>query len=291
MPCVSRSSVPCLAAIILTCVTVGEPVRAADVDTEHLFGFSEGADIGRTGDHELESETIARAGKIAGRYGVVTQNLEAKVVPVENFRIGGTASLAYFGIFGVPGLENRGDGALQGLSFDLRYTAINRAHAPFGLTLIAEPRWGRVDDISGDAVRSYGGTFTLALDKALIPGTLFGMLNLIYDADASHLHTLDIWQHQSKAGIAAALSTRVQGELFLGGELRYLRAFDGLGFNTYAGQALFAGPTMYLRLSKQWAMSAAWNWQVRGHTAAGGGALDLVHFERQQAKIRVNFTY
>jgi hypothetical protein len=279
------------AAIVAAVMTADAPARASDVDTEHLFGFSEGADIGKRGDRELESETIARGGKAAGNYGVATQNLEAKIVPVEGLRLGARATFSYFGISGVPGLPDRGDGGLQGLSFEARYVLVDRVHAPFGLTVIADPRWGRLDDASGDAVRNHGGMLTLALDKELIAGRLFGAFNLLYDADATHFHATDLWQYQSKIGVAAALAGHVQGGLFLGGEIRYLRVYDGLSLNTYAGQAVFAGPTMYLKLSPQWALSGGWNWQIRGHTAGGGGPLDLTHFERQQAKIRLNFTY
>ena len=280
-----------LAAVAAGLLAATAPVRASDVDTEHLFGFSEGADIGKRGEREIESETIARAGKEAGKYGAVSETLEAKYVAAQGLRLGARATFAYFGISGVPGLPDRGDGAMQGVAFEARYALVDRAHAPFGLTLIAEPRWGRVDDISGEAARSYSGLLTLALDRELVAGQLYGAFNVLYDADATHFHATDLWQHQSKAGVAAALSARVTSSLLLGGEVRYLRVYDGLGFNSYSGQGLFAGPTMYLQLSPQWAMSGGWNWQVRGHTAASGGPLDLTHFERQQVKLRVNHNF
>jgi len=272
-------------------IAVSAPARAADVDSEHLFGFSEGADIGKKGEREVESEAVARAGKAAGSYGTLTENLEAKFVPVENLRLGGRATFAYFGISGVPGLEDRHQGALQGVSFEARYALIDRSRGPFGLTVIAEPRWGRVDDISGAPVRSYSGMLTVAADKALIADRLFAAFNILYDSDATHFELTDLCQHQSRIGFAAAMAGRVQPGLFLGGEVRYVRVYDGLGLNTYSSQALFAGPTFYLQLSRQLAMSGAWNWQIRGHTAAGGGSLDLIHFERQQAKVRVNFNF
>jgi hypothetical protein len=277
--------------IVAALLAATAPAHASDVDTEHLFGFSEGADIGKKGERELESEAIARGGKAAGHYGTLTESLEAKYVAAEGFRIGARATFAYFGISAVPGLPDRGEGTLQGFSFEARYALVDRANAPFGLTIIAEPRWGRVDDISGEAARSYSNLMTLALDRELIAGRLYGALNLLYDADATHFHATDIWHHESRIGGAAALAGRVHGGLFLGGEVRYLRVYDGLGLNTYSGQALFAGPTMYLQLSPHWAMSGGWNWQIRGHSAAGGGSLELSHFERQQVKLRINHNF
>ena len=41
-------------------------VRAADLDTEHMFGFSEGTDIGVLFQPEGEVETVGRVGKQAG---------------------------------------------------------------------------------------------------------------------------------------------------------------------------------------------------------------------------------
>jgi hypothetical protein len=78
--------------------------------------------------------------------------------------------------------------------------------------------------------------------------------------------------------------------LFLGGEIRYLRAYDGLGLDALSGQAVFAGPTFYVQLAKGMALSGAWNIQLAGRTP-GNGSLDLVHFERQQAKVRVNVNF
>jgi hypothetical protein len=267
------------------------PARASDVDSEHLFGFSEGADIGKTGEREIESETVLRQGKAGGRYGTVTENLEAKQVVADGLRLNARATFSYFGISGVPGLPDRGEAALHGVTFEARYVLIDRARAPVGLTLIADTRWGRVDDTSGEAVRSHGALLALAMDREFIPGKLFGALNWLYDADATHFDATGLSTHQSKAGVAAALAGHVRGGLYLGAELRYLRVYDGLGLNTYAGQALFAGPTMYLQLAPQWALSGGWNWQIRGHTAASGGPLDLTHFERQLVKLRLNHNF
>jgi hypothetical protein len=51
----------------------GASACASGVDTEHLFGFSEGADAGKKGERELESKTIACAGKAAGKYGAASK--------------------------------------------------------------------------------------------------------------------------------------------------------------------------------------------------------------------------
>jgi hypothetical protein len=275
-------------AVALVAATSG--ARAGEFDTEHLFGFTTGTDVNGVGEREIESEVTDRFGKRAGSYNALSQTYEAKFTPVENFRIGAATALAYYGIAGVPGLMDNQQTTLQGLSFEARYRLIDNERGPFSLTIIAERRWDRLDDISGAAVNGYGGTLTVAIDKVLVANRLFGAVNVLYDSEASHLIAADSWQHDSKAGISAALSTQIRPGLFIGGEVRYLRAYNGLGLDAFAGQAVFAGPTLYYQISKGLAVSAAWNSQISGQTSSGG-SLDLTHFERQRALVRLSYTF
>jgi hypothetical protein len=277
-----------LFAVALAAVTNG--ARAGEIETEHLFGFTTGTSVNDLGEREIESQITDRFGKQAGSYNAFSQTYEAKITPVENFRIGVATALAYYGVSGVPGLADRQQGTLQGLSFEARYRLIDGQRGPFALTIIAEPRWDRIDDISGDATNGYGGTLTVAIDKELIANRLFGAVNFLYDTEASHLIVADTWQHDSRIGVAAALSAQIRPALFVGGEVRYQRVYDGLRLDSFAGQAVFAGPTAYYRISKSWAVSAAWNFQVYGQTA-WAGSLDLTHFERQQALVRFNYMF
>jgi hypothetical protein len=288
--CAAKSRFKVWPLLVAAMLATNEPARASDVDSEHLFGFTEGADIGKAGEREAESETIGRFGRSAGSYAAVLQTDSVKVLPFENFRVSANAALAYFGISGAPSLEDRQLATLQGLSFEARYMLMDRHRAPFGLTIIVEPRWSRVDATSGETANGYGGTLTVAADKELIDGRLFGALNALYDSQATHFPLPDNWVYESKIGISAALSTRITSALFLGGEVRYLRVYDGLGVDPFSGEALFAGPTFYLQIAKGMALSGAWNMQIAGHTSSGA-SLDLAHFERQQAKVRFNVNF
>ena len=57
------------------------------------------------------------------------------------------------------------------------------------------------------------------------------------------------------------------------------------------GQALFVGPTAYFQLSPRTRLTAAWSTQAWGRPAGSNAALDLVNFERHQARLifGVNF--
>ena len=84
---------------------------------------------------------------------------------------------------------------------------------------------------------------------------------------------------------------RVMPNLFIGAEARSLRQYDGLGLNSFAGQALYIGPTFYATFGPAYFLSAAWNVQVWGAVAGNSGALELVNFERHQAKLRVGVVF
>jgi hypothetical protein len=73
--------------------------------------------------------------------------------------------------------------------------------------------------------------------------------------------------------------------------VRYFRRYDGIGLDESAGQALFAGPTAYLQLSERSRLTVAWSIQAWGRAAGSAAALDLVNFERHQARLifGVNF--
>src|SRR5262249_21905879 len=95
----------------------GDPGKRADktgeVDTEHMFGFTEGSYIGEAGEKELEADSTGRFGKLGGSYNNVATALEAKYSFSDRFRLSAVATVAYYDITGVNGLDDRRQGALQ----------------------------------------------------------------------------------------------------------------------------------------------------------------------------------
>jgi len=288
----SASAAPfCLGMFVLlaSCLTHGAAARDAhkdEVDTEHLFGFTIGSDIGEKGEKEFESETLSRTGKNGGSYAAFFEQLEAKYTLAQSFRIAAAAVLARHDISNVPDLEDRRSTAFQGLSLDARFRLLDRERSPVGLTVSVEPHWSRIDGISGERVQNYGGTVTLALDKELVARRIYAAVNVLYEPETTHFLETDIWERQSTIGVSGALVARVRSGVFLGGEIVYRRLYDGLGFDGFLGRALFAGPTFYAKLSEHWWASMAWNIQVTGRAADQPGALDLVNFERHKILLR-----
>jgi len=265
--------------------------KNGDVDTEHMFGFTEGTDIGAKGERELETDSTGRFGRLGGSYNNVATALEAKYSLSDRFRLSAAATVAYYDISGVGGLDGRRQGALQSVSFDARYRLFDRAHAPFGLTISVDPHWGFVDDASGAPADQQRVDFRVFADRELIAGRLFAALNLGYEPAQTRVRASGETFRDSTLGIAAALAMQVMPNVFVGTEVRSLRHYEGLGLNSFAGQALYIGPTLYATVGQGYFLSAAWNLQVWGAVAASSGALDLVNFERHQVKLRLGVTF
>ena len=272
-------------ALAPACVSAEE-----SFDTEHIFGFMIGTDVGNPGEREFQTQTTGRFGK-GGTYRALQQEVEIEVVPLPNFRIevGGTATL--HDITGVPDIDDRRQFNFQGSSLDLRYRLLDRGRAPFGLTVAAELHGDRIDETSGAKGRMYGTDFTLAFDRELVPNFVIGALNLIYQPEWARFEVAGLSEKSSTIGAAFGGLVRVRPNFLLGGEMRYFRQYEGIGLGELSGQALFVGPTAYFQLSEKSRLTLSWSMQAWGRPAGSGGNLDLVNFERHQARLvfGVNF--
>jgi hypothetical protein len=283
------------AAIVCLSALLSGSVHAEGIDTEHLFGFMIGADIGSVGERELQSETTGRFSKNVsrngGNYRAVGQELELEFVPVKNVRIELGSNFASHIVNGVPGFEDRRQLSWQGVSVDFRYRFLNRDVAPVGLTFAVEGHADRIDEATAAMVRSYGTGFTLAFDRELVPSVAVAALNLLHQPEWTRLVSTGAAAQESTIGGALGMMVQMRPGLFLGGEARYLRRYEGIGLQELEGQALFVGPTAYFQLSQRTRLTAAWSVQAWGRAAGSNAALDLVNFERHHARLvfGVNF--
>jgi hypothetical protein len=284
----SRAAISCLSLVL---VFVPSVVRAGSIETEHLFGFTIGSDVGEAGERELEGSVTGRFSKRTGTYEAGSGTMSVEFVPMANLRTEFTAVVNSYDISGVSGLADQRFTAFGGLSADIRYRLLDRASAPFGLAIGAEPHWGRADEVTGEPVSQYGVDFVAAADWEIIPDRVVAAFNLLYQPEAVRARSTGIWSQESTAGVALAMMAQVRSGIFIGGEARYLRQYDGFGLDSLAGQGFFVGPTVYFKLSQSAWMTIAWSGQVAGRATAVAGSLDLVNFERQQARLLfgVNF--
>ena len=261
------------------------------VDSEHLFGFTEGSDIGSKGERELKNETTLRLDKAAGAFAAGTSEAELKYTVTDNFRVSAAATLAYFDVNGVPGLGDVNRAAIQQASFSTRFRLLDRSKAPIGMTLSVEPHWGFVDETTGLRSGHFGAETALLVDRELVPDRLLGAFNIQFENDRVRSVAPGAVRHESILGFGLALTAQASPGLWLGAEARYLRSYDGAALNIASGQALYFGPTVFAALPNNYWLSAAFDFQASGRAVGIPGSLDLTNFERYQAKLRVGFNF
>lgn len=273
------------AAILCFSTLLPGVVHAGAIDTEHLFGFMIGTDVGNVREREFQSQTTGRFAKDGGTYRAINQELELEFVPVKDFRVEVASRFAAYDIHGVPGFDDHRQLAWQGVSLDLRYRFLDRGAAPFGLTFAVESHADRLDETTAAVVRNYGTEFTLAFDRELVPDFSVAAFNLIYQPEWTHFVGAAASQQEATIGAALGVMAQLRPGVLLGAETRYLQRYEGIGLEGLAGQALFIGPTAYFQLTERARLTASWSVQAWGRPAGSNAALDLVNFERHQARL------
>lgn len=269
----------------------GERLEKKPIDTQFIFGFTSGADVGELGEREIEHQTAAQWSKRNGRYTAMTDQLRFENSPLPNFRFEIGASVARYEIAGVSGLADRNDMAFNGIQTEFRYRLLDRAQNPFALTVVIEPRWNRREEVAGIPVANYGGEVTVVLDREIVRDWLFGAVNVTYDPEMTSSQLTGGWERESGLTFAGSLAAQVSPGRFIGMEARYIRKYDGIGLDALAGEALFVGPNAYARLSNTLAISGAWSTQVAGRSNNQFAPLDLTKFTRHQAMLRVEYNF
>jgi hypothetical protein len=262
----------------------------AELDSEHLFGFTEGADIGMAGEKELEQETTGRLGKRGGSFRAFDPTLTLKLPLTNDFRL--APGVSFYGYDTPPavGLPARTTGGFNGAFLETRVRLLDRRTAPLGLTLNIVPSIGTVDPVYGFGSRSYGSEAGLLLDRELIPGRLIAAANFNYAFASTRRTATNEQALGSGLEVSGALAYQVQPGFFLGGEVRYARAYDGLALDRLSGEAVYLGPTIYHVLSEHAWASFAWNYQLAGHAVGEPGRRDLSNFDRHQLRLRIGYS-
>ena len=180
---------------------------------------------------------------------------------------------------------------MSGFFGEVRYLVLERsASSPLAVTLSAEPEWHRIDETSGTRVTNLGLELKVNADLELIKNRLFLGSNLLYEVEGTKDpdHIGAGWERESIGGVSAAVSYRIIPSVFIGVEAWYLRHYDGNFFNTFTGDAIFVGPTLYAKLGPKTFMTAAWNAQVSGHDVdVFGSKLNFGEFTRSRAKLKL----
>jgi hypothetical protein len=269
----------------------GDAGRAHGLESESLFGFTSGSDTEEAGRTGTALETVGRFGKRAGRYRAVSHKLEFGHGVTDDLSVALGLFGAYHRIAGVPDLADASGLHVNGIGGELRWRLVDRAHNPFGMTLQLEPSLQLYDEMTGHRASKYGAENKLIFDTELVPDRLFAALNVLYEFERVRERGSPEWENGSKVGLAGALAVQVAPTAAVGAELRYLRAYAGLTPQDFQGEAVYVGPTLFWHFAPNGWLSAAWNVQVAGHEAGNAARLDLAHFERHQARLKIGFGF
>jgi len=257
---------------------------ASAPDTEHIFGFTEGADVGLKGDRELENTFSGRFGK-PGHYNAVEGETALRYLWADGLRTSLTLLTDAHDVRGVPALADKSTVGLDGLGGELRWQALSRDRAPFALALSFEPQWRRYDGVSGQRQDAAALPLIALVDVAILPDRVVAAFNASYTPTFAHLP--GAFASQSALEISAAASVALRPDIFVGAEVRHLSAYQGAFLNAAQGEAFFVGPSLFIALPEATTLKLAWSVQVSGHATTPGDHLDLVDFERQQARLQV----
>jgi hypothetical protein len=266
------------------------------IETENLFGFTLGSDTEHTGAKGVAIESIGRFGKRSSGYSALGQKMEFAFGLTDNF----SASVALLGDYhrvkekpAYAGMveEVRSRYLFNGFGGEVRYRVLDRTKAPFGLTFHAEPSIAFSDELTGLKGIKYGSENKIIFDKELLPEKLFGAINLLHEMEIVKEKGAPVWERSTKIGASLALTYQVMPKVFLGAEARYQRAYEGLSFKAYLGDAWYIGPTVSARIGDRAWMSLAYAGLVGGKAKGSQQKYDLDNFERHQVRLKVGMEF
>src|ERR1700751_100681 len=284
-------------AVAVATLFVGIPAYADDannnfyeIETKYIFGFTTGSGIGLEGEKEFSPETVINFGKRDGRYAVSETKFEYEFTPNQYIQIELGPIASYYDIRNVTGLDDMNAVKWSGFFTELRYLLFDRGtNQPLAVTLSAEPEWHAFDETNGAHVVNYGLELKINADLELVANRLYLGSNTLYEPETTRAD-LGVWDQESTLGQSLALAYRVSPDFTIGVEACYLRHDDGFFFNSFTGDAVYVGPTLYVQLATKAFMTAAWNSQIAGHEV-GVGPLDLTDFSRHRAKVKFAFEF
>jgi hypothetical protein len=297
------------AAAVSRCTKVEPAPGTPSVPSGYLFGLTDPTDPGDPCTWELAFESHARYGKRDGRYLGVTTKTEIGYTYSQDVAFAVAVYHTYTRWSDVSlcqeSLAGEGDGVSaaklsrhgsDGLSAELFVRVLSRSPGqPLAATVSIEPRWGRIDNLTGHQATGYGGQFKLLMDAPITNG-LYAAVNVSYGLGQQKIAIANAqWSRASFAAASAALSSEVYvaekrfiERVMVGVEGVGVMPFNGLLLNKYDGYAFFFGPTVGIGFRGDRFLSIVWLPQLTGHARFSkfSGARDLDHGERHELRVK-----
>lgn len=249
------------------------------------FGFTDGSGIADLGRGSLgltlggsagvrEGRSLNRNGTLQGSYGLLP------CLEISASLFGGTTRST----IARERLKDRSHGG----GFEAKYRLLSHRDHGLGLSLGLETGLERNDDRLTGRYSSYNTAFKLLADRIIVPGTLYGAVNVSHNL---------IWngpepyQRSATTAIGASLAWQFRDGFYLSGEVRHLRQQNSLGLGNHAGHATFVGPGIYWQATEELAISLAYNVQVAGHERGRNRPLDLMNFSRHLVQLDIGWSF
>jgi hypothetical protein len=269
-------------------------VATADVPGDDIFGFTTPTDVGNPGDTGFANENDGRVGKRAGSYGAANTRYEFGHTVAKDWWVGISAFGTYNHARNVPDIADINRVAFDGSSFEIMHRLVRRSQAsPFALAIAMEPRWARIDGVSGLTSSAISIEFKLFVDAVVVPDRLFWAGNVIWAPQrAEDPFDRRRWRSSSSLLVSSAIAYQVSPTLFAGAEARYLATYGGLIPTGDVGHAIYVGPTLLWKLTDKIAFNATFQPQVAGRSTANPNLrLDLDNFEKAQFRAKLSIAF
>lgn len=297
------------AAVVDRCAKIEPQKGTIDVPGGDIFGFTSPTDIGDPCSWGLGSEHTGLAGKRDGSYLALSSKTQLGYTYSDKiafaFSLFNThhhwsnvtvAQDALSGAGSGATLAERSGFQFDGLSGEIAFRLLARSPGqPVALTVAMEPRWSRIDGLTGYRAEGYGTEFKLFLDVALTE-RLFAAMNVNYALGTVKYGIPNAaWEDASSTSVSLALTAQIHAAertfvegVYLGIEGRLQSAFVGLTLQENAGNALFAGPNLAIAFAGGRMLNFAWTPQVAGRARppSAPGALDLDNYERHEFRVK-----
>jgi len=261
--------------------------KSPGMDTESIFGFTEGSDAGAKGGWTIFHDSIIRAGRNAAwdaSTGVsysLTDRAAISLAAMTSFERTAADSAAV----GIGSGEPRGIGILP----SFKYQFLRRDEGVAGFAIQVSPYWQRTEG-SPVGHETFGSEFRLIIDRALVAERWFAALNLVYLPQHNTYGDGSVGR-EATTEVSGAVSHRLWRDVFAGGEIRYLGKFQSYGLDRPAESALYLGPTLFARIGDGY-FGLAWSIQVAGRSnLVPAGAFDLESFERHQVRLKGGISF
>lgn len=249
------------------------------VDTQHIYGFDEGADVGEAGHKEVENSILDRLGK-PWSYNYLENQTVYRYDTANKLELSFGTFLAGYNS-AEPDAPQFSGFNFDGLIADARWQLIERERSglPLDFAVALSPQWRRFDDQSGAREDKYLLHVEAIADWSVVPEKLFVNVNLIYEPGA--IRTEERWERDAAVEAAIATSYAITKSVFIGGEVRH---FSGSDEGVLDCHALFLGAHILKQISDTFSVKFAWSSQVPD--VFESGRLDPVNFERHRALLQ-----